>query len=742
MLTRYSFPIPILISAAALLAACPKALADGDPPPEASPPISAPTPTAGPNVTLLPALVVNGDLDQARSQILPNLGATAYSLGQSQIDTISEGDDAPFNQVILRAPGVAEDSAVNGDLHVRGEHANLQYRIDGVLLPEGITGFGLELDPRFVSTMQLITGSLPAQYGFRTAGVIDITTKNGALDSGGDAEVYAGSYDTVRSSFEAGGASGSASGFIDGSVDHNDLGIENPAPSATPVHDSAEEYKLFASASYVLDPSSRVTVLAGGSSSQFQVPDTPGLPAGTSPDGQPWLPGSFNSAGLNERQDEENDYLIAAYQKASGDLNYQVAGYGRYSAVHFMPDPVGDLYFNGVATDVDRAIRSGGFQADGSYSSSYANTIRAGLMVLNESLTADTTTAVFPVDGDGDPTGAPFSIVDDGREHALFLGAYLQDAWKVLPSLTVNAGARLDSYRSSFDREGQLSPRINVIDQAGASTVLHAGYARYFTPPPLENVPASTVATFNGTSNASPVTQDDPVTAERSDYFDAGISQTLAPGLQVGVDGYYKTARQQLDDGLFGQSLILSAFNYRKGKVDGLEFTSSFTRGGFSAYANVAWSKALGEDWDSAQFLFSPNDLAYVQNHWIFLDHDQSVTTSTGMSYVWKEGGGRRTLVYVDALTGGGLRQNGGGFEPNDPSAPIPNGATVPSYYEVNIGAEQAFRLGDGVLLKVRLDVVNLTDEVYELRSGTGVGVNAAQYGMRRGFFGSVALQF
>ena len=93
-----------------------------------------------------------------------NLGATATTFSQEQvpIQSISQGGNAPFNEVILRAPGVVQDSAANGDRHVRGEHANLQYRINDVLLPEGITGFGLELDPRFVNSMQLITGSLPA----------------------------------------------------------------------------------------------------------------------------------------------------------------------------------------------------------------------------------------------------------------------------------------------------------------------------------------------------------------------------------------------------------------------------------------------------------------------------------------------------------------------------------------------------------------------------------------------------
>ncbi len=229
------------------------------------------------DVTKLPEVTVYGKLDQARSQILPDLGATAYSVSKVQIESESQGDNAPFNQVILRAPGVAQDSAANGDLHVRGEHANLQYRINDVLLPEGITGFGLELDPRFVDSLQLITGSLPAQYGFRTAGVVDIQTKSGAFENGGEVEMYGGSYDTLRPSFEYGGSEGKLNYFVDGSYDHNGSGIENPTASATPIHDTTDQYKMFTYLSYILDDTSRLSFMGSASYSDFQVPNTPGL---------------------------------------------------------------------------------------------------------------------------------------------------------------------------------------------------------------------------------------------------------------------------------------------------------------------------------------------------------------------------------------------------------------------------------------------------------------------------------
>jgi outer membrane receptor protein involved in Fe transport len=695
------------------------------------------------NVANLGNITVIGQLDQARSQIVPNLGATAYTHTAEQIESQSQGGNAPMNQVILRSPGVAQDSAANGDLHVRGEHANLQYRINDVLLPEGITGFGLELDPRFVDSMQLITGSLPAQYGFRTAGVVDIQTKSGAFDNGGTAEIYGGSYDTVRPSFEIGGADGKLNYFVDGSFDHNDLGIENPTASHDAIHDTTDQGKMFSYLSYVLDDTSRINVMLSASDSGFEIPNTPGLPVGTAPGGNAWNStagaANFNSSSLNENQNEQNYYGVVSYQKSAGKLDYQVSAIARNSDVHFTPDPIGDLYFNGVASDVQKKLYSGGLQADASYELNDKHTIRGGFMALDESVSADTTTTVFNLDGAGNPTGSPFPIADNNTLHGLFAGVYLQDEWEIFPTFTINYGARFDEFDSSFDNENQLSPRINFIYTPTDSTTLHAGYARYFTPPPVEDVSGSDVALFNGTSNESaPGTADDPVKAERSNYFDAGITQKITKHLQVGVDGYYKQAKNQLDDGLFGQTLILSAFNYAKGEVYGVEFTGSYTRGGFSAYANLAYSVAKGEDWNSAQFLFDPTDAAYVQNHWIYLDHDQTVTGSFGANYTWNEGKNRSTRVYVDAIYGSGLR--------TDATAPdgsnIPNGGTVPAYYSINCGAEQSFKVGKDKTLKARLDIVNLTDNSYELRDGSGVGVNAAQYGARIGFFGSLSFVF
>jgi outer membrane receptor protein involved in Fe transport len=695
---------------------------------------------------VLDTVTVEGQLNQARSSINTAIGATQYTIDSEAILNEAQGDNTGFNELLLRAPGVAEDSL--GQVHVRGEHANLQYRINDVLLPEGITGFGQELDPRFVKSMQLINGSLPAEYGFRTAGIVDIQTKSGAALNGGSLELFGGSYDTIRPSFEFGTSSGKSSFFVDGSYDHNALGIENPTPNSTAIHDYTDQYKTFMYYSYIMDPTSRIVALGSFSYSQFEIPNIPTQTPTPQPGGAPWV-GAANPSplALNDNQNEMNDYGVLAYQKSSGDLNYQFSAYGRNSSAHYMPDNIpATLDYNaGVATDEDRILYSGGAQLDLSYNLGDNHTLRGGLQYLHEAVTANTSTTVFDVDGAGNATGGPFSINQDNSPHADFGGLYLQDEWRIVPQLTLNAGGRFDVYTSDSDAENQISPRANLVYKPIESTTLHAGYARYFTPPPLETVPSGNIAAFDGTSGASGVTGPySTVRAERANYYDLGISQKVpaVPGLTLGVDGYYKTAQEQLDDGFFGQSLILSSFNYERGRVRGVEFTANYDHKGLSLYANVAYSVAQGEGASSAQELWGDDTVRnYVNSHWIYLDHDQRVTGSFGAAYTWNEPGRWSTRVLMDALYGSGLRQNGPGLIPGSTDA-IPNGSSVGAYYTLNFGVAEKLRLSAKQFLVARLDIVNITDNIYPLRTGSGVGVNAAQYGERRGFFGSLSYLF
>ena len=167
-----------LCIATALLAA-PRARADEAPQPDAgAPPAESrnaktkATPAADDET--LGTVSVTGKLDRARNQLSPDIGSSEYIFDRDSIDALPLGDATPLNQVLLQAPGVVNDSY--GQLHVRGDHADLQYRLNGVIIPESISGFGQTLDTRIIDSLSFLTGALPAQYGYRTAGIVDITT--------------------------------------------------------------------------------------------------------------------------------------------------------------------------------------------------------------------------------------------------------------------------------------------------------------------------------------------------------------------------------------------------------------------------------------------------------------------------------------------------------------------------------------------------------------------------------------
>ena len=260
--------------------------------------------------------VIAKQLDVARQQIQPSLGASVYTFSREAIENQPQGDNQPFNQVILQAPGVAQDSF--GQLHVRGDHANLQFRINGVQLPEGINVFGQALETRLAQSVSLITGSLPAQYGFRTAGIIDIQTKTGTLDPGGSVSMYGGSHEWLQPSFEYGGRVGAVDYFFTGDYLHNGIGIENPTSSYHPEHDRTDQGRGFGYISGILDPTTRLSLIVGTSRSQFQIPNTPGQSPGLglTVNGV----SDFDSRNLDENQRQITHYTSSRCRRRPAPL--------------------------------------------------------------------------------------------------------------------------------------------------------------------------------------------------------------------------------------------------------------------------------------------------------------------------------------------------------------------------------------------------------------------------------------
>ncbi len=665
--------------------------------------------------------VISQRLDRARSQIEPSLGATQYQFTRESLETLPQGDNASLNQVLLQALGVAQDSF--GQIHVRGDHNEVQFRLDGVQLPEGLSVFGQALQTRFAHSLSLITGALPAQYGFNTAAVVDITTKSGTTDPGGEISAYGGARDYFQPSISYGGRTGAIDYFFTGDLLRDRTGLENPDGGFNAIHDLTTQTHGLLHVSGIVDSTTRISLLAGASNEFFQIPNNPGQSPslGLTADGV----GTFDSTALDEHQREITDFAILSLQKQVGALDVQSSVFTRYSSLYYTPDPIGDLLFNGVAQTAARAVTSTGAQSDASWRVNAQHTIRAGFQATVERNTSSTNSSVLSaLDGASDQ---PFTLHDGQGKTGSLYGLYVQDEWRILPRVTVNYGLRFDQV-DEFTNENQISPRINLVWKATDATTLHAGYSRYFTPPPFELVSAQSVSLFNGTSAASGVTRDDTVKAERDNYYDAGVSQVIVPGLRVGVDAYYKDAKNLIDEGQFGAPVVLSAFNYAQGEVHGIEGSANYDRGPLSLYANVANSRAIGKDIVSSQFNFSAADLAYIGQHWIHLDHDQAWSGSAGAAYTLFEGTAWPARLSADLIVGSGLRADG----------TVPNGRALPGYYTVNLSAVQTLPHGT----QIRMDVINLLDRTYEIRDGTGVGVGAPQFGLRRTILAGISQKF
>jgi outer membrane receptor protein involved in Fe transport len=742
------------------------------------------------------ATVMNNAFDQSRNNLYTTIGTNSSTISHDAIQALPQGTDAPVEKVLLQAPGVSQDSAASGLLHVRNDHANVQFRINGVMLPDGVTGFGSVLDTDFIGSMSLVTGALPAAFGLRTVGLVDITTRTDVFNNSGRISLYGGSQATFQPSFDYGGTAGNTCSataaaafssslsradcfpgvqyFVTGRYLQTDEGIENPTPSYYPIHDFSQQEKGFAYVSTFVDPVTRLSLIAGTATSTFQIPNVPGQPVGVN--GNPPVTSvngitSFDSALLNERQLEDTQYAVLALQRSVNGFDGQISYFTRYNYLHFTPDPVGDLLLNGIASDIVRESYANGIQGDFSYLINSAHTVRTGFTISGERAFVGNTSLVEAAPG-GTPTGTPESITDNVSKLGWLAGIYVQDEWRLTDKLTMNAGLRFDQMWQFVDAN-QLSPRLSFTYKPYEYTTFHAGYARYFTPPVLVEAAPANIALFNGTTGAPPAGQPaSPVLPERSHYFDAGVDQKIpfgcsspaapsCPTLELGVDVYYKLATDLIDNGNFGQALVLSAFNYAKGINEGIELSAKFHSSGFQAYANFAAAEQRATDVVSNQYLFDNTtpladlggltEYQYIQSHYIFTDHNQFFTGSAGAIYQFcnrpanvaetfgTPGSGGAppatwwcgTKLSADMIAGSGLRTGNANIGHEAP------------YAQVNVGIAREFLLPDDPKpMTVRLAVVNLFDTTYQIRSGTGIGVFAPQYGPRIGFFLGASKKF
>ena len=309
----------------------------------------------------------------------------------------------------------------------------MQVRINNVVVPEAITDPADRLSSRFAATTKVITGTLPAQFGFAPGGIVSVTTKNGLYEHGGEMELFAGTHGMLEPALEWAGSTGSTSLFGSGSYETGTSEVAGPAGLSA--QDRRHEIGGLAFADHVINDENRLSVIVGGSSQRNRFGPT--------------------SLGRGESGDDSG-FLVGTWQHSTNALTVQTSLFFGEA-----------LSKSGFATSQRNLNSTFGTQLDVSYRIGDANMLRAGLFVTHDVNRFSGSAATL-----------------ERRQRSTAAG-YLQDQLQLGSRLTFNAGGRVDWLRG-IAASATFEPRASLVWRGPQGFSLHAGYARYAAVAPLD----------------------------------------------------------------------------------------------------------------------------------------------------------------------------------------------------------------------------------------------------------------
>ena len=629
-------------------------------------------------------------------------------------------------------PGFVADTFGFG-LHVRGADGGLLYVIDGIPLMAaplgqwgGTQGF---IPTRLVQSLSIVTGGFPAEFGSGLGAVIDITTRHAVGGPSGEAQIAYGTYGTTNASFNYAQEIGKLSLFVGGNFETTDRGFDPPSVSPI-VHDKMTTGAGFTRLDYLVNDHDRVEFIASFDQSRFQIPIDPTLlplsqaPANAvrGPDAYGNVPPPFVPYDANPVESERNVFAALSYRHAGAASTVQIAPFVRETYGNLACDPAGSLGATAdpgsTCSDVRRDVLHGGALANLTWLPGSGQTLKAGLLADFARSNVDYT-AYFRDDasalGGPDPTQTQFG---SDKSNVLLGGVYLQDeikrgAWTVLP------GARLDLENASFVQSNEpslflLGPsaRLGVTYAATKKVTLH-GFAGYlWQPPSTLDAPAAgryLLPEYAGQSLAV------DIKAEKDWSGELGISGQVLPRLTLGLTGWGRLATDQLDRVNVGTTNLVASYNFEKGRAAGIEAWCTAGVGEIlTGFANLGLQMAQGQGISSEKFLFTPDEIA--DKSWVMLDHVQTWTANLGFDlHDAKQDNHLSGLVNY----GSGLRT---GPDSNE---------TVPSHITLDLSLRHRLAPVMRTRPEVAFDVLNVFDEIYAYRIGTGY-VGSAYGPLRR----------
>lgn len=661
-----------------------------------------------------------------------------YQLSRKEIEVLPRGNNNTVAEVLQTVPGVVYGAL--GQTHIRQDHANQQFRIDGVPIPEGVSSTFTDLiSPRMWERADIILGGMEAQYGNKSTMVVDITSKSGTKPGFGSLQGFGGSNQEVTPSFEYGGTIGEKFRFyVLNSYTTTTRGIEPPTFDRPPFHDQSERNQTYLRGDYQHDNSNSFSWVFLNSVAKYQIPTINNLSVNTDvlPLLQAQNPGftPAPSQAVDQNQKENSQYTHMVWRHDVNAENFfQLAGFFRNSYANFTTDPFNALSYTPdtaepfSTSNQKRKAYSLGTRLDYTWTPNRQHLVKSGVQF--QYTNAQNTAQIFDFardPGTGLPVGPVLTQTGSNTNVQVREEFWLQDQWSPNDHWTFNLGIRGDVIQS-FYNEGQVSPRVGATYKLNSSNVFHAYYGRLFTPPNVEQI-AFTNLNLQGTT-AQP---DDPTgfkpRAERSNYFEVGSYHALNNRITLELAAYYKRSHFQSDAGQFGSTPMLNFFAFQWGYQLGIDGTlKAQITDDLSARASVAWGRCKGNALQSGQYLLDTKEINDINSAGgVFCDHSQTMTSSAVVAYRILPS----TTLSGQMLYGSGLRTAA-----NDTAHT--NSSNFSSWTTYNASLTHVFNLPwDKQKFLVGVDAINLLDYKYFYNQGEGsIGLGIPHTGMQRSIF-------
>lgn len=645
--------------------------------------------------------------------------------------------------IVASAPGFVTDD--NGRLHPRGSESQVQYVIDGVPVTDNMSAiFSTNLDARTLRTVEVMTGGIPAEFGDKLGGVINVNTRSG-LEGPTQAGISmsGGSFSTGEVGFDF-ATHTKKFGFLTNLSASTSQRYLDP-PSIDNFHNFGRTGKSFFRFDYQFDTNNtlRATFTFGGSN--FQVPNR----------------FSQELAGQDQRQRLRDSAQNIGFQHIfSPNSIAQISIFNRYSKAR--------LNSNALSTPVvasqDRTIQNYGIIGSLALTRGNHNIKLGGQVSVTPIRERFSFYPTVPFDDLVDDEGnvlpnpvnsfnvsSPFNF--SGRKTGRTLSAFIQDRFTLARNLTLDIGVRYDNYRLLLKAQA-VSPRLGFAYYIPRTqTTLRASYNRLFQPPPAENIllasspealSISPLAVIGGATVVRPIEPD------TEHVFEVGAQQLLTKFFRANVTLYQKRITNFADKDQFFETGIIFPIAISSGRVTGeeLRIESTEIQGfrGFVSYANahaygvtpIVGGLFLGED---------PTELQAAGLKFS-ADHDQRNSAQFQLAYNHHKSGiyamfsgrydsGVPTDVEPETTLEDFVAE---GFDPRlYDELDFSRGRIRPrTILDVSVGADLMQK--ERVSLNLQFDIQNLTNELFlynfeSVFSGTHVGYP-------RLFSGRLALRF